>query len=103
MSQTYIFNDPFFQRKEIFRLTKNLLGCYIWVNKINSKCYVGSSLNLAKRLYFYYGYRTVKIIYTSLIINALLCHDMNYFSLIVIIMPEKSKAKEILKFKVFNK
>jgi group I intron endonuclease len=93
MSQTYVFNDPFLQREEIFKNTKHTSGCYIWLNRKNSKCYVGSSINLATRLKFYYGYKTVKIIYTSLIINALLCHGMNNFSLIVIIMPEKSKAK----------
>jgi len=90
-SQLFVFNDPFLQREEIFQTTKNLPGCYIWINNINKKCYVGSSLSLSKRLYFYYGYRTVKILYTSLIINALLCHGMHNFSLIVIILPKKEK------------
>lgn len=75
MSQTYVFNEPFLQRKEIFNLTKNPPGCYIWVNNLNKKCNVGSSLSLAKRLYFYYDYESVKIKFTSLIINALLCHE----------------------------
>jgi group I intron endonuclease len=100
MNQTFVFNNPFFQREEIFQLTKNCYGCYIWLNKTNSKCYVGSSTNLAKRLYFYYGYKTVKITYTSLIINALLSHDMIYFSLIIIILPDKD-AKELLNLEQF--
>jgi len=91
MSQTYVFNDPFIQREEIFKNTKNTSGCYIWLNRKNSKCYVGSSINLATRLKFYYAYNTHKLNYSSFIINVLLCHDINNFSLIVIILPKKEK------------
>ena len=48
MRQIYVFNNPFLQREEISRLTQNLPECYIWLNRINSKCYVDCSLNLAK-------------------------------------------------------
>jgi predicted transcriptional regulator len=96
MSQTYVFNDPFLQREDIFNNTKNISGCYIWLNRINSKCYIGSSVNLATRLKFYYSYNTHKINYSSLIISALLRYGMNNFSLIVITIPN-STTKEVLK------
>ena len=101
ISQVYIFNDPYYQKDEIFKLTRNMPGCYIWLNRNNNKCYVGSSMNLAKRLYFYYGYKTVKILYTSLIISALLAHGMNNFTLILVIMPNNSEVKSILELEQF--
>lgn len=100
MSQTYVFNNPFLQREEIFKNSKNLSGCYIWLNRKNSKCYVGSSMNLATRLKFYYAYNTHKLNYSSFIISALLNHGMQNFSLIIITLPG-SNTEEVLKFEQF--
>jgi len=100
MSQIYVFNDPFLQREEIFKNTKNISGCYIWLNRKNSKCYVGSSINLATRLKFYYAYNTHKLNYSSLIISVLLNYGMQNFSLIIITLPG-SNTKEVLKFEQF--
>lgn len=100
MNQTYVFNDPFFQRNEIFKLTKNMSGCYIWLNRLNSKCYVGSSINLAMRLKFYYSYNTHKLNFSSFIISALLSHGINNFSLIIITIPD-SNTEEVLKLEQF--
>lgn len=100
MSQTLVFNNPFFEREEIFKNTKNISGCYIWLNRKNSKCYVGSSINLASRLKFYYAYNTHKLNYSSLIISALLNHGMGNFSLIIITLPGNN-AKEVIKFEQF--
>lgn len=100
MNQTYVYNNPFVQREEIFKNTKNISGCYIWLNRKNSKCYVGSSINLATRLKFYYAYNTHKLNYSSLIISALLNHGMQNFSLIIILLPG-SNTEEVLKFEQF--
>lgn len=98
--QVYLYNDPLNERKEINQICKNLQGCYIWVNQINFKRYAGSSMNLSKRLTYYYQHKTRKISYTSLIYNALNFHGLENFSLIIISMPGHS-VEEVLKIEQF--
>lgn len=96
----FLFNDPLNERKEISRICKDLQGCYIWVNRVNSKRYAGSSMNLPKRLSYYFQHETKKISYNSLIYNALNFHGLEKFSLIIIIMPG-SNLKEVLNIEQF--
>ena len=98
--QIFLFNDPLNERKEISRICKDLQGCYIWINRVNSKRYAGSSMNLPKRLSYYFQHETKKISYNSLIYNALNFHGLGNFSLIIIIMPGLS-VKEVLFFEQF--
>lgn len=57
-------------------------GIYRWINNINGKCYVGSSIDLVSRLYCYYS---LKFLYenkdTSLICKALLKYGHSSFTL----------------------
>lgn len=53
---------------------------YRWVNKINSKSYVGSSINFTGRLYKYYSLKHITR-YKTPIHNALLKHGYSNFSL----------------------
>ena len=53
-----IFFNPLAQCGEISAKLKNKGGVYCWINKLNGKKYIGSGVNLYRRLsdYFYVSY-----------------------------------------------
>ena len=66
----------------ILQDNKQICGVYIWVNKINGKSYVGSSVNLSSRFshYFSLDYLAKKTSkYNSKIYNALLAYAYENF------------------------
>ena len=84
------FNLPLTQRLEV---RKSLLGkyggVYIFQNKINQKRYVGSSINLVKRISNYYDLNRIK---SSLIISkALEKYGLDSFTLQIFRVPNISK------------
>jgi len=54
-----IFLNPLAQRKEISAKLKNKSGVYCWVNKVNGKKYIGSSVNIYKRLSDYFKHHII--------------------------------------------
>ena len=61
---------------------RRLSGIYKWTNKLNGKSYIGSSVNLSKRLSNYYNYTFIsKPQHNMLIYKALLKHGYSNFSL----------------------
>ena len=70
--------------KQILQDNKQKCGIYKWINKINGKSYVGSSVNLSSRLssYLSKNYLSKRAsIYNSKIYNALLAYGYNNFRL----------------------
>jgi group I intron endonuclease len=66
---------------------KEKSGIYRWVNKLNGKCYIGSSLSLSTRFshYLYINYLKKRVtISNSNIYNALLTHVHDNFRLEVL-------------------
>lgn len=64
--------------------TKNKAGVYRWVNKVNGNTYIGSSVNLARRLrtYFDFSYLSVRVQKTkSRVYSAILKHGYANFQL----------------------
>lgn len=62
-------------------------GVYMWVNNLNHESYVGSSINITKRLRRYYSknYMEDKVrIHNSRIFEALLKHGYSDFSLVIL-------------------
>lgn len=59
---------------------KNKVAIYRWVNNINNKTYIGSSINLATRLYKYYSVKHLTK-YKTPIHNALLKYGFENFTL----------------------
>lgn len=55
MTPLVSFHNADVQKSEIIKEIKGKAGIYRWVNTINGKSYVGSSVDLAKRLYRYFS------------------------------------------------
>ena len=53
-------------QKTLILKNKNKVGVYRWINKINNKSYVGSSINLGKRFHVYFS--TKRLINSNMII-----------------------------------
>lgn len=49
------FNNADVQKAEIIKEIKGKAGIYRWINNNNGKSYVGSSVDLSKRLYRYFS------------------------------------------------
>lgn len=51
-----VYTDAFSDKPSILKNTKNRVGIYRWVNKVNGNTYIGSSVNLGRRLRVYYDF-----------------------------------------------
>ena len=49
-----VYPDAYLNKSLILKKGKNKVGIYRWVNKVNGKTYIGSSVNLARRFRVYY-------------------------------------------------
>lgn len=66
---------------KILKEIKGKAGIYRWINNINGKSYVGSSVDLSKRLYRYYSLAHIIVQSKfSLICKALVKHGYSTFS-----------------------
>ena len=74
---------------------RRLCGVYKWTNKLNGKSYIGSSVNLSKRLSNYYNYTFLsKLQHNMLIYKALLKHGHSNFSLEILEYCDKNTTIE---------
>jgi hypothetical protein len=78
-----VFSDA--DKDKLYLLNyKGKSGIYMWTNKLNGKKYIGSSVNLRRRLLEYYNVnRLINKNYMSINV-ALLKHSYRYFSLTII-------------------
>jgi group I intron endonuclease len=66
---------------------KNKSGIYRWTNRITGKFYIGSAVNLTKRLRFYYSSKSIEnslLIKRSYIYTSILKYGYSKFSLEII-------------------
>jgi hypothetical protein len=77
-----IYSNINSEKESIFKDNKEKSGIYLWRNKINGKIYIGSSINLSKRLknYFNISYLTSLKDY-MIIYKVLLVYDFDNFTL----------------------
>jgi group I intron endonuclease len=54
------YNNADINKFIIYKENRNKSGIYRWINKINGKSYVGSSIDLAGRLSIYYSLSSLK-------------------------------------------
>jgi len=78
------YSDAYKQRKKIYKENLNKTGIYLRTNRISRKCYVGSSVNLSRRLRDYFNKSFLKTELrknNSMIYRALLKYDYSNFKL----------------------
>ena len=74
----------FLKKSIILKNTKNKVGIYRWVNNLNGKSYIGSSVNLGRRLRVYYDFSSLSVRIQkskSRIYSAILKHGLSNFLL----------------------
>lgn len=76
--------NPYLNRKTLYEENRNLSGIYCWYNLITHELYLGSSINLIKRLYRYLSIPSLEqenLKYNSYIHKAvILKYNYNNFS-----------------------
>jgi len=89
-----IYKNADLDKAQIIQENKGKSGVYRWVNLVNGKSYIGSSVNLALRLrnYFNFSFISNKRRGKSLINEALLKYGYSYFSLEILEFCESSEA-----------
>lgn len=94
-SNKFVFNNPKSEKAEILNENKGKSGIYLWINNINGKKYVGSAVDLNKRLinYFNLSY-LIDRIDTMIIYKALLTYGFENFTLEIL---EYCEPSELLK------
>jgi hypothetical protein len=96
-SSLIVYESVLITKKQILQDNKQKCGIYKWINKINGKSYVGSSVNFSSRLssYLYKNYLTKRAsIYNSKIYNSKIYNSKTYNS--------KTYNSKIYNSKIYN-
>nr|YP_010303541.1 GIY endonuclease [Purpureocillium takamizusanense]UNI92570.1 GIY endonuclease [Purpureocillium takamizusanense] len=97
----YTYTNPYLNRREIYKNLNNKCGIYLWTNIISDKKYIGSSVNLSRRLkdYFNKSYLQLELKKNnSIIYKALLKYNYINFKLDIL---EFCNAESILEREQF--
>ena len=78
-----VYNNPLSVKSAIRRDLRGKAGIYAWVNKVNGKAYVGSSVNLSNRIcsYFEPAYKNSNA--NLIIVRAMLKYGLLNFRLVI--------------------
>jgi len=90
-----VYPDAFSYKSTILNDTKNKVGIYRWVNKENGNTYIGSSVNLGRRLRVYYDFSFLSVRLQkskSRIYSAILKYGYSNFQLEILEYCTKEKA-----------
>ena len=91
------------QKESIMKDNRRKSGIYKWTNKLNGKVYIGSSVNLSKRLSNYYNYNNlIKFQQNMLIHKALLKNGYSNFSLDILEYCEPSDVIEREQYYIYK-
>jgi len=89
-----LYNNAETERLQILSDNKGKTGIYMWIHKESGKTYIGSALELSKRLKCYYSITELKRV-NNYISRALLHHTHSAFSLTILeIIDISSKSVE---------
>lgn len=85
-----VFSDADEDKLNILKYIKGKSGIYMWTNKLNGKKYVGSSVDLRRRLLEYYNVKRL-LNESSMPINvALLKYGYNHFTFTILEICDKA-------------
>jgi group I intron endonuclease len=79
-----VYDNADLQKESIFKENKGKSGIYLWTNLKNGKKYVGSSLDIRRRMYNYYDAKYLVRYKSMIICRALLKHGYSNFSLVIL-------------------
>lgn len=83
----YSYSDPYVQREQIYKDVRKKSGIYLWTNTISDKSYIGSAVDLRRRLSNYFSKVRIESelkTINSLIYKAILKYDHSNFKLDII-------------------
>ena len=90
-----IYEDIVKDKSKIIQENKQKSGVYRWTHNINGKTYVGSSVNLSNRFYYWFNSKAmVHNIKISIIARAILKYGLSSFKLEVLEYCDKSHVLE---------
>jgi hypothetical protein len=91
-SSVLFYSNAELHKTSILAENKGKSGIYLWTNKVNGKCYVGSSVDMGKRFrnYFKRSYIT-SLKNIMLVYKAILAHGYSNFSLEILEYCEPDK------------
>jgi group I intron endonuclease len=102
----FIYYNLLINKSKIYKDIKNKAEVYCLVNNINGNTYIGSSINLYKRIVEYYSRTCSTKLTNSIIIKALKKYGLNNFSLIIFDFCEpiysECRKLEQLAFNIFK-
>jgi len=78
-----IYSNADTDKSQILTDNKGKTGIYLWIHKESNKKYVGSALDLSKRLSYYYSPLALKRA-DNYISRAIICHTHSAFSLTIL-------------------
>jgi group I intron endonuclease len=90
-----VYPNAFLNKSIILKDNKNKVGIYRWVNKENGNTYIGSSVNLGRRLRVYYDFSFLSVRVQkskSRIYSAILKYGYSNFQLEILEYCTKEKA-----------
>nr|YP_009072334.1 GIY-YIG endonuclease [Sclerotinia borealis]AHX82998.1 GIY-YIG endonuclease [Sclerotinia borealis] len=101
-SSTYIkpeiiYENADTQKSLVFKDNKGKSGIYRWTNNLNGDSYIGSGVDLNKRLYHYYSLKLMQLYVEkrkSYIYSALIKHGYSNFTLEIMEYCDKDKVIE---------
>ena len=80
----FIHENPLDNRNNIKKDTYGFLGIYLWYKNKNGKCYIGSAVNLYRRISNYFQIAHLKRSYPNPIIIAINKYGLNSFTLVIL-------------------
>lgn len=86
-----IYENPIEDRERINKEIKGKSGVYAWVNKINGKAYVGSSINLDDRVSDYFKPSYLNKYSKIVIARAIIKYGLLNFSLVILEFTDRNK------------
>lgn len=95
LTPVYVYSEPKLEKASILTDNKGESGVYMWTNKVNGKIYIGSSVDLSKRLRNYFNTSYLSDLKDIMIIyKALLAHGFDNFKLEIL---EHCKPSDLIK------
>lgn len=86
----HYFHNVKESKKDIYKNLRKKAGVYVFINNINNKIYVGSSVNLTSRMANYYYYYNSDKLSKIFIIRAMKKYGLENFSLGIMVFCDKN-------------